>query len=80
MKRVMTSGLLRFNCPKCDEVLEVTLGVTDAFGRDSMQASEDRHRMVEFIAEAPHLHATFWGHIVRCHQPNPHPYMDGGAS
>lgn len=82
MKRVMSDGILRFECPLCPEILEVGLHVVDAFGEQSSEAMQRVHRghPVEFVAEAPHLHAHFWGHLVRCHQPNPHPYMtDGGG-
>ena len=76
----MSDGVLVFPCPKCDQSLEVGLHVTDVAGDPTNKvgvttATHYAHR-VEFVAEAPHLHAEFWGHMVRCHQPNPHPYMD----
>lgn len=77
MKRVMSAGVLEFECPRCQAILSVGLHVVDAFGERCQQDMAEVHRghPVEFIAEAPHLHAKFWGHMVRCHQPNPHPYM-----
>jgi hypothetical protein len=77
MKRVMTDGVLTFPCPKCDEVLEVGLHVTKVSADPTNTSDTGVHygHRVEFTAEAPHLHAAFWGHLVRCHQPNPHPYM-----
>jgi hypothetical protein len=77
----MSDGVLVFECPKCDETLEVGLHVAQVAAnptRKSVVTGTTYGHPVEFIAEAPHLHAHFWGHIVRCHQPNPHPYMDGG--
>lgn len=83
MKRVMSDGILRFKCPKCDEQLEVGLHVIYAFDKECEAAQQwhlpARKHPVEFIAEAPHLHAHFWGHMVRRHQPCPHPYMSYDA-
>jgi hypothetical protein len=78
MKRVMSDGVLAFPCPKCGESLEVGLHVvtvTPTVTRKSPITGTTYGHRVEFIAEAPHLHAEFWGHMVRCHQPYPHPYM-----
>ena len=77
LTRVMSDGVLRFPCPRCDHILEVGCHVTDtppAPSRESPSGVHYGHR-VEFVAQAPHLHAALWGHLVRCHQPNPHPYM-----
>jgi hypothetical protein len=70
-------GVLRFSCPKCDETLEVGLFITEIHDKVSKKSSSGVHygHLVQFEAEAPNLHAHFWGHLVRCHQPNPHPYM-----
>jgi hypothetical protein len=78
LKRVPTHGMVQFPCPKCDEPIEVPLTVTDAYGPIcGLMASRHRPHPVEFVAVAPQLHARFWGHMVRCHQPDPHPYMSG---
>lgn len=75
--RGMSDGILRFRCPKCGDFLEVGLHVIDAFDEQCSEAMNrvNRGYVVEFIAKAPNLHAIFWGHLVRCHQPNPHPYI-----
>jgi len=78
MKRIMSDGVLQFPCPRCHQVLRVGLHMKSTFGEPSreFEGVHYGHR-VEFVAEAPHLHAELWGHMVRCHQPNPHPYMEG---
>lgn len=80
VKRVMSDGVLVFPCPRCDQTLEVGLHVVetaaDPTRKSGITGTTYGHR-VEFVAEAPHLHAEFWGHLVRCHQPAPHPYMPG---
>lgn len=85
MMRVMGDGVLVFDCPRCDEALEVGLHVVtvaaDPTTRTSPVTGTTYGHRVQFIAEAPHLHAEFWGHLVRCHQPQPgnHPYLGGGG-
>jgi hypothetical protein len=75
----MSDGVLVFPCPKCDKSLEVGLHVVEVVAnpdrKSGITGTIYGHR-VEFVAEAPHLHAEFWGHMVRCHQPDPHPYMN----
>lgn len=73
----MRDGILHFDCPKCGEILAVGLHVTAEFGEHSTKTAFGTHysHNVEFVAEAPHLHGEFWGHVVRCHQPYPHPYL-----
>lgn len=74
----MNHGVLCFPCPKCGVSLEVGLHVVTVAARPTRKSpvsGTTYGHPVEFIAEAPHLHATFWGHVARCHQPNPHPYM-----
>lgn len=77
-KPISEHGVLVFRCPKCNEALEVGLHITAEF--ESSDVSPVTHanysHPVDFVGQAPHLHATFWGHMVRCHQPNPHPYME----
>ncbi|MGV0042043.1 hypothetical protein [Mycobacterium colombiense] len=76
---MMKDGVLAFLCPKCGQTIEVGLHVVEVAAnptRRSPITGTNYGHPVEFIAEAPHLHAEFWGHMVRCHQPNPHPYMD----
>ena len=79
MMRVMSDGVLAFPCPLCGRLLEVGLHVVSLADDPTSKVSPETgvrygHR-VEFMAEAPHLHATFWGHLVREHQPLPHPYL-----
>lgn len=78
LKLVMTDGVLAFECPQCDKLLEVGVHVRQAAGIETktspLTGTTYGHR-VEFIAEAPNLHAEFWGHLVREHQPLPHPYL-----
>lgn len=73
----MKDGVLLFACPKCGKVLEVGLHLTAFPTEPTRVGPSDTHygHPVEFVAEAPNLHAEFWGHLVRCHQPNPHPYI-----
>lgn len=84
----MQDGVLRFECPKCHDVLEVGLHITARvlYGSDLTwwpvgvsPSTVNYSHPVEFIAEAPHLHAEFWGHLVRCHQPDLHPYLCADA-
>lgn len=79
LKRVMGDGVLAFACPLCDELLEVGLHVVtvaaDPTTKTSPLTKTHYGHRVEFIAEAPNLHAEFWGHLVREHQPLPHPYL-----
>jgi hypothetical protein len=83
LRRVMSDGVLVFPCPKCQEPLEVGLHVVETAAHPTKKSpvtgTHYGHR-VEFVAEAPHLHASFWGHMVRCHQPHPHPYMNNDRS
>lgn len=79
LKLVMTDGVLAFECPQCDKLLEVGVHVRSAAADPETRISpltgtHYGHR-VEFIAEAPNLHAELWGHMVRAHQPLPHPYL-----
>lgn len=79
LKLVMTDGVLAFECPHCKKLLEVGVHVVSASADPERKVSpltgtHYSHR-VEFIAEAPHLHAALWGHMVREHQPLPHPYL-----
>jgi hypothetical protein len=72
----MKDGILHFDCPKCGETLAVGLHIVAEFSEPSKTLFGTHYQHpVEFVAEAPHLHAKFWGHLVRCHQPYPHPYM-----
>lgn len=77
----VADGLLMLQCPKCEELIEVGLHIThvpdDRTSRVSELTGTHYGHLVEFYAQAPHLHAAFWGHLVRCHQPDPHPYMSG---
>lgn len=82
-RRLPSSGVLKFDCPKCSETLEVMLAIDKDAPVEEMIETQLRHlparkHPVEFIAYASNLHAEFWGHMVRCHQPDPHPYMSGG--
>lgn len=78
LKLVLTDGVLAFECPQCDKLLEVGVHVRQASAvetrKSPLTGTTYGHR-VEFIAEAPHLHAELWGHMVREHQPLPHPYL-----
>jgi hypothetical protein len=86
LKLVMSDGVLLFECPLCGKSLEVGLHVrtvaADPETRKSPVTGTTYGHRVEFIAEAPHLHAKFWGHLVREHQPQPdnHPYLSGGQT
>lgn len=73
-------GVLQIDCPKCSETLEVGLHIAAVIAKPTRESPSGVHygHPVSFIAEAPHLHGEFWGHLVRCHQPNPHPYMEAG--
>jgi hypothetical protein len=79
LMRVMGDGTLAFECPICDKTLEVGLHVVqvaaDPTTKVSPLTSTHYGHRVQFIAEAPNLHAEFWGHLVREHQPLPHPYL-----
>lgn len=76
----MKDGLLHFDCPRCGETLAVGCHIISEFQKPTRQAFGTRYgHFVEFVAETPHLHAEFWGHMVRCHQPHPHPYMPAVA-
>lgn len=78
MSDTRKDGLLIFECPQCNQMLEVGLHVVStAIGHRGTSPITGTHysHPVEFIASAPHLHAEFWAHMVRHHQPNPHPYM-----
>lgn len=79
LKLVLTDGVLAFPCPQCDKLLEVGVHVVSAAADPEKRVSPMTgvhygHR-VEFVAEAPNLHAELWGHMVREHQPLPHPYL-----
>lgn len=76
-KPVPEHGVLLFRCPKCGETLEVGLHITACDEPTNVSPVTGTHygHPVDFMGQTPHLHATFWGHLVRCHQPNPHPYM-----
>lgn len=70
MKRVVSDGVLAFPCPKCGQTLEVGLHVVEVVAkptRTSPLTGTTYGHQVEYVAEAPHLHAAFWGHLVRCH-------------
>lgn len=79
LKLVMTDGVLAMSCPQCDKLLEVGVHVVSAAAdperRKSPLTGVTYSHRVEFIAEAPNLHAALWGHMVREHQPLPHPYL-----
>ena len=79
LKLVMSDGVLLFECPLCSKSLEVGLHVrtvaADPETRKSPVTGTTYGHRIEFIAEAPHLHAEFWGHLVREHGPDPHPYL-----
>jgi hypothetical protein len=70
-------GVLRIACPQCFEQIEVGLHMTTVITKPTRVSPSGTHygHPVAFVAEAPNLHASFWGHMVREHQPNPHPYM-----
>jgi hypothetical protein len=72
-------GVLQIKCPQCDQTIEVGLHQTFIITEPTKMSPSGTHygHPVSFVAEAPHLHAAFWGHMVREHQPNPHPYMSG---
>lgn len=75
----MRHGVLLFPCPKCGDNIEIGLHVVTVAAHPTKQSPvTGKHygHPVQFIAETPHLHAAFWGHMVREHGPNPHPYMD----
>jgi hypothetical protein len=78
MRGDITHGVLLFPCPKCDDTIEVGLHIVAVAAhptRKSGATGTYYGHNVEFAAEAPSLHGEFWGHLVRCHQPNPHPYV-----
>lgn len=79
----LCDGVLVFECPKCREPLEVGLHITAVSDNpENLISAKGIHygHPVGFTAEAPHMHAELWGHLVRCHQPNPHPYISGRGS
>ncbi len=77
-KSISEHGVLIFKCPRCEETLEVGLHIAACPDPSYTSPATKTHYQhpVDFLGQAPNLHATFWGHMVRCHQPNPHPYMD----
>jgi len=78
-KPISEHGVLIFRCPRCDETLEVGLHIAACDPTNVSPVTRTHYsHPVDFIGQAPHLHAELWGHMVRCHQPNPHPYMGGG--
>lgn len=76
-KPISEHGVLIFQCPKCEATLEVGLHIYahDEPSKTSPVTKTHYGHPVDFVGQAPHLHAEFWGHMVRCHQPNPHPYL-----
>jgi hypothetical protein len=82
LKLVMSDGVLLLPCPICDEAIEAGLHVrtvaADPNTRKSPVTGTTYGHRVEFIAEAPNLHAKLWGHIVREHG-GANPYMTHAA-
>ena len=80
LKLVLTDGVLAFPCPRCDKLLEVGVHIVSAAADPERKVSpltgtHYGHR-VEFVAEAPNLHARLWGHMVREHD-GVNPYLTG---
>jgi hypothetical protein len=71
---VLTDGVLALPCSRCDEIIEVRISVVDAGGPRTRAFNKTYESPTQFIAEASTLHARLWGHMVRKHQPDPHPY------